>query len=364
MFDFFDYSRVKSSMLYFKNNYQLDNSYLICIRFNVNKNDYEHTTNYKYWDLCEKAIREVFKESLLLNINNDFLILYQEKNIPVNDIIKKTYNNLHDISYQFNMNKPLFNIGVVSTTNNFNNDISKCLACILKAHSENRLYVYDKEINTNTINQIKWLIDSIDNNILTINNIENSDVKDIYSNTSNSLLFDLECIISRIDFLGFKNLCDNYLSKGNYIYNFNPISLIYHSNELVDYIENILDKKLYNNLCINVKYHNNFLNNNELIANLLRLDMLGIKISLEINFIEDNFSIFQLISYLKVSYLKVNKTILVKVMNEKRLFTILKYFYQMCNKLNIKIIFSDIDDEEEITFIKENYPKALYKKNN
>lgn len=362
MTEFFDYSRVKSSMLYFKNNYQSDNSYLICIRFNVDKNDYEHTTNYKYWNLCEKTIREVFKESLLSNVNNDFFILYKEKTMSIDDIVKTICLNLQCINYQFNSYKQVFNIGITLSTNDLKQDISKCLACILKAKTKNKIYLFDKDLNKGDINKVHFLIKNISKNNLIINNIELSNVKDVYSNSSNSLLYDLEYPISQIDFLSFKNLCDNYLTKGNYIYNFNPISLMYHSDDLINYIKTFVHKKFYNNFCINVRYCDNLFDNNLFVTNLIRLNLLGIKISLEINFIEDNVSLFRMMSYLKISYLKISRMILVKAINERRLYTILKCMYQMCNDLDIKIIFCDIEDKDEISFIKDNYPNALYKK--
>jgi diguanylate cyclase (GGDEF)-like protein len=379
-----------NNMYYLKNNfkdYVLKNKNVLLLLIDFRQLKYINDNHgHEMGDRClilfSNSIKKYFTDSLLIRRSGDEFIIVTNNNInDLKKLLNKVQNEI-SLNYQ-NNNIPIlfrFNVGITKATdsNLLNQYLEEADIAMYEAKSnEQLLRVYDRNLHQ----QIKEEEELIVNIQKALNNKEiYYEFQPIYKDKNKIL--NIECLLrfknkrkiyeesvlkvlkksyllEQIDLYTveyiFKLLSENKNTIENVCFSINisPQTLLSKNIDLVKEVKKLLQE--YNlsteNICFELS-ENIVIEDIEIIKQKLNLlkDM-GFDIILD-NFGDKYTSLIHL-SLFPVDQIKIAKSLLIKAMNNERNEKILQAVVKLANDLKIVIIFSQIETQEEISYLKK-----------
>lgn len=383
-----------NNMLYLYENYYTyieknPNTYTVSIDFQKLKyinDNFGHAIG----DLCiitfADIVKKVFDDSLLIRRSGDEFIIITSLELEVivrniHVILEKLENvykeGIIPISFKFNC-------GIKKSEYDLKETLFKADITMYYAKNNDKIIEYYRSEFLTNIKNREQFIKNIDHLIQTksfnyqtqsIFDIDGTTplIKEIYTRDENNKsvfqdgkfeILQTNYRLKRMDLINIEKLLNSSIIKGQrYMISIHYQTLISHEYDFVAdlkklIIKNNVDPKM---VCLNI----NTLEYNDtikrLIETLIELKNIGIKIGIEgLSFLEKQY-IIPIISAVDIDYVKINRQVLLKGMNERRVNIVLQYMVKLLLSLNIKPIFVNVEKDYERDFIKRIDERCLIK---
>jgi diguanylate cyclase (GGDEF)-like protein len=378
-----------NNMLYLLENYNQyissnDNTYTIAIDFRhlkyINDN-FGHAVGDSCITIFSDLVKSYFKNSLLARRSGDeFIIITNHEPEIIEEKIKNIHNNI--IDYYNKGEIPVafqFNCGIKKCDSDLKETIYKADITMYHAKKNEKMFeYYNHRFLTSVENRekfIKYLDDLIETDsfkyqIQYVYDIkgENKIIGEIFTRDKEGQ--------SIFDAGKYEILKTNYRLKKIDIVNINKIfgkivpilgneqkiSLNIHYQTILSYEYNFIEhlkRKIekYNinpaNICLNINTIEYSDTIKRLIENLLELKKIGIEICVENFNVSEKQYVIPIISAVNIDYVTINRQMLVKAMNEKRIKLVLQHVVLLLLSLKIKPIFINVETENERDFIEQ-----------
>ncbi len=353
---------------------------------NLNKiiNQYGEKITNQYSIMFSNIIKKIFPDSILVSRDIDeFIIITHYSNEIISIKTKQIDQELYKI----------FEKGLIPDVLTFSCGIKKCSLDINETIFKADLTMFHAKKNSN-------IFDYYDESLLQEYKNSNENIKQIdkllcYSNFTHKIqgIYDVDGKKKIINEICTDNVCTDkhfkFFHKGKYLNNYdlkyinqiindiipklnknekyifsvNIDNLSHNQDNFIDYIQDIISKSKINpsQICLNIKILNNIKIDQKIIDSLIRLKKIGLGLCLEgLDIVFNSYIIF-IISTVDIDYIKINKAVLIKSINENRFNLMLKNFIKSLIELNTIPIFIDIESKLEKDFIKKIDNRCLVK---
>lgn len=392
MKEFVDSLTGLNNMLYLFENYSryISNkkTYLISIDFQklkyVNDN-FGHAVG----DVCimtfANLIRVYFKDSLLIRRSGDEFVVITP--LEPEAIIKNFSYVESGIELAFKKQiLPIcfkFNCGIKKSDVDLKETLFKADITMYIAKKQGRLIEYYRDEYMLTIKDREMFIKKIDCLVANKNftyvkqyiydlNKKNTEVFEIYTrDDEGKKIFDKEHVdalkmnyrVKRIDLVNLETILNSSKVNSKFILNLNYQTLISHEYSFVEYLNKMVENSPINakNICLSIdslEYNDSL---DRLIETLNELTESGFRICIQGLSFDNKVCVLPLLSNVKLTYVKINREVVEKAMNDQRLNIVLHYMVKLLVSLKIKPLFINIEREEEFEFIKSIDNRCLVK---
>lgn len=383
------------NMLYLHENYHefiKKNNYSIVISIDFQKlkyinDNFGHEVGDKSIIVFSDIIREVFEDSLLIRRSGDeFIIVTSEKKEIIVDKLYKVNNQI--IKAQKQGVIPIaftFNSGIKDADLDLKETLYKADITMYHAKRQNKLIsFYQEELLTDVQTKEKF-ISKIDNLIENKKfNYQYQPIYDLAGNKTrlnqlyirddnNESIFEggkFEILktnyrIKRIDLVSlevlFSEIIPCHENDEKFIINIHYQSLLSRENNFIDFITELVQK---NNidlkkiiLSINVNEYNGEVIS--LIQILIELKKIGFGICINNVSFNNNECLLSLITVVDINYVNIDHDSIIKAMNERKFNIVLEKLIDMLFSLDIIPVFTNVEDDNDINFLKKFNNKCL-----
>lgn len=383
------------NMLYLHENYHefiKKNNYSIVISIDFQKlkyinDNFGHEVGDKSIIVFSDIIREVFEDSLLIRRSGDeFIIVTSEKKEIIVDKLYKVNNQI--IKAQKQGVIPIaftFNSGIKDADLDLKETLYKADITMYHAKRQNKLIsFYQEELLTDVQTKEKF-ISKIDN--LIENKKFNYQYQPIYDLAGNKIrlnqlyirddnnesifeggkfeILKTNYCIKRIDLVSlevlFSEIIPCHENDEKFIINIHYQSLLSRENNFIDFITELVQK---NNidlkkiiLSINVNEYNGEVIS--LIQILIELKKIGFGICINNVSFNNNECLLPLITVVDINYVNIDHDSIIKAINERKFNIVLEKLIDMLFSLDIIPVFTNVEDDNDINFLKKFNNKCL-----
>lgn len=341
-------------------------------------------------DLClvtfSELLKSNFTDSLLVRRGGDEFVIVTYYS---NETISFRLNNIHNqIDKYYEEGKlPLiftFSSGIKKCDNDLKNSLFKADLTLMCAKKNGNLFDYYDETlleeakNLNkTFEEVEKLIcyASFSHVIHGIYDIKGKNRVINEISTNNSIIdtkyeekyrfFNKSSYLKNFDLKNIKKIIEEIIptlnKKEKYMFTIHLETVNNYGYNLINYINDIINKNQIapNRISISLKIKDNIKLSRKTIDILMRIKQTGIELCLENFNLYFNTYLLSFIALIDIDYVKIDRVLLIKAMNEKKTSILLKSIIKMFLELNIKPIFINVDSEDEITYIEAISNKCL-----
>ncbi len=366
-------------------------TYLIAIDFRSLKyiND---NFGHKVGDMClilfSQIVTKRFSDSLLIRLHGDeFVIVTNDNPEGISDKIIAVYNDIKN-DYEKEQIPVMFtfNSGIVLAKENLDEMLLKADLTMYEAKKkENLIEYYNDQIYkkfTDTKNFIHSVDEMLDKNefkyayrpLYDINgNNENIIDLTIVDEHEKNLFSDghydvlrINHKLKKIDMINLKRCLEEIIpndKEKEYIVNVSYQTIVAKEHDIVGELQTAINKNMIvpNKLCINIDTQYYQGSTGEIVKIISDIKKTGIKVGIGEMSLESQQFIIPILSLVDIDYIKISKSMLEKAKTDQRIKLVLTEFINLCQKLGVITIFTNIDNEEQL-FISNLNNKVLIRK--
>ncbi|MFA5604116.1 MAG: diguanylate cyclase [Bacilli bacterium] len=383
------------NLFYLKENYQkyIENKeecYLISIDFEKLKyinDNFGHSAGDASIKTFANAAMDIFEDSIIVRRSGDEFVIVTTYNVA--EIVERLNSILNKIKETHEQGLiPIFfrfNTGIKLCENYLDETLYKSDITMYNAKKNGKLFEFYNCELLNTVKSEEAFVNEIDDMIC--NNLTEYYVQQVFDITAQKEImqqiytkgidgkpilcgenFDILVTnfrIKKIDMNNvdrlFSDILPNIKGKQKYSLTIHYETLLNREFGFVDYLKKKIEENNvdFNRIVLNIDITGSIDKPNKLIKILIELKNIGIQLCLDnINFCERDV-IVPIVACINIDYAYIHKNTLIKAMNEKRCKLVLESFINLLFELGTIPIFTNIDSEGELEFIKSINDKSL-----
>ncbi|MDD3392843.1 MAG: EAL domain-containing protein [Bacilli bacterium] len=370
---------------------KLSNFHLLSVDINGIKetlSDNKSSFNTNCQNIFVSFLEKIFGDSLLVKRSkNEFIIITYYSNQMIASKLEKLYQEISNCCKKKKTPvKFKFNVGIKKCDLDLKSTLFKADITLDYAKKNGNMFDYYDEMIleesrnlNNTCEELEKFIcySSLSHVIQGIYDIECQKkimneivVKNCFSDyedNKDNWFLNCSSFLKNFDFNNITKIVENVIptlnNKEQYLLTVHLETVNNCGQYLVSYLQDAMKKNHLSpkQICLSLKINDNIRLNHHIIDVLSKIKNIGFSICIENFNLYFNTYLLSLIAVVDVDYIKIDKILLIKSMNEKKTNVLLKSIIKMLLGLKVKPIFINIDNKGELEYIKKLSSNCLIK---